>query len=262
MRKHLLAGFLLALPCLSLAVPTAMAAQEISPPSDSASARIDPGPIARARGPVAVSWYHIGAGLGVIGLSSLLDEELRNGLQRHRSAGKDDLASAARRMGQPEVYATIGLGTLAAGLISGNNRITKAGERITAALIMSGLTTAALKGAIGRRRPDAGAEQYEFKPFSSRDALPSGHTAMAFALATSVADEIRSTPVTVGLYAAAATTGWSRLNDNRHWLSDVLAGAAVGVTSAKLMNGHWRVLGISAPRFLVTGDGVGVSLEF
>src|SRR5262249_41424758 len=79
---------------------------------------------------------------------------------------------------------------------------------------------------------------------------PSGHTTLAFALATSVGDEIGSTPVSIGLYTLASLTGWSRMNDNKHWFTDVLAGAASGVLTAKLMNGRWRVLGMRQPGFL------------
>jgi membrane-associated phospholipid phosphatase len=85
---------------------------------------------------------------------------------------------------------------------------------------------------------------------------------MAFALAAGVADEVHSTPVAIGLYTGAALTGWSRLNDNKHWLSDVAMGALVGVTSAKLMGGRWRVLGVHAPMFLLEPGAVGVSLRF
>jgi membrane-associated phospholipid phosphatase len=53
----------------------------------------------------------------------------------------------------------------------------------------------------------------------------------------------------------------SRINDNKHWLSDVLGGAAIGIASAKLMNGKWRVLGIGQPHFLASPHGVGVSMS-
>ena len=129
-------------------------------------------------------------------------------------------------------------------------------------MLLAGTLGVLTKEVVGRRRPDLTGGPYQFKPFSGRDAWPSGHTTMAFALAASVSDEIHSTPVTIGLYSAAALTGWSRLNDNRHWLSDVLGGAALGITSAKLMNGHWRVFGVGAPRFLLEPGSVGLSLQF
>jgi membrane-associated phospholipid phosphatase len=203
----------------------------------------------------AIRWYHGLAFLGVVAALSTLDEPVRKEVQAHRSAGKDDAATVFRRMGQPEVYGVVALGTLATGMVSGNPRITRAGERISAGLLVAGFTTTTLKLMVGRQRPLDGEEQYVFHPFSTTDAWPSGHTTLAFALAASVSDEIHSTPVTIWLYSLATLTGWSRLNDNKHWLTDVIGGAAIGVTSAKLMNGHWKVFGLSAPRFLLEPSG-------
>lgn len=207
-------------------------------------------------------WYHAGAILGGLALASLLDETVRDQLQAHRSSGRDDVAGIFRRMGQVEVFGTIGLGTIAVGVVSGNARIRRAGERISAGLLLAGTLGIVAKELVGRRRPDLTGGAYRFKPFSGQDSWPSGHTTMAFALAASVSDEIHSTPVTIGLYSAATLTGWARLNDNRHWLSDVFAGAALGITSAKLMDGHWRVFGVGAPRFLLEPDAVGLSFQF
>jgi membrane-associated phospholipid phosphatase len=209
-----------------------------------------------------IRWYHAGAGLGVIALASLLDEPVRDELQAHRTDGKDDLAAVFRRMGQPEIYGTIGLGTIAVGLIAGDDKVTRAGQRISAGLLVAGVTTNLLKGIVGRTRPSFTTNAYRFKPFSGRQSWPSGHTTMAFALATGVSDEIHSTPVTVGLYGAALLTAWSRQNDNKHWLSDNLGGAALGVASAKLMTGRWRFLGVSGPRFLLEPERVGVTVEW
>ena len=214
----------------------------------------------------AIRWYHGLAFLGAMAALAPLDESVRNEVQARRSNGGDDLAAVVRRFGQPEVYGVVALGTLTTGLISGNRPLSRAGQRISAGLIVAGFTTTSLKLIVGRRRPFGGEEQYDFNPFStSTDAWPSGHTTTAFALAASLSDEIGSTPVTIGLYSLATLTGWSRMNDNKHWLTDVVAGAAIGVTSAKLMNGRWRVFGISAPRFLLEpsgGAGLAWSAEF
>lgn len=216
---------------------------------------------AAERHPGEFRWYHAGITLGAIGLASLVDETLRDELQAHRTSGKDDVAAVFRRMGQAEVFGTVAVGTMAVGLVTRNARVRRAGERIAGGLLLAGTLGVITKEVVGRRRPDLTGSAYRFKPFSGRDAWPSGHTTAAFALATSVSDELHSTPVTIGLYTAASLTGWSRLNDNRHWLSDVLAGAALGITSAKLVNGHWRVFGVGAPRFLLEPDAVGLSFQ-
>jgi len=84
---------------------------------------------------------------------------------------------------------------------------------------------------------------------------------MAFALATALSDDIHRTWASVGLYTMATGVAWSRLNDNRHWLSDVAAGAVVGVTSAKLVNGHWRIFNLRPPEFLLSPASATVAWE-
>jgi membrane-associated phospholipid phosphatase len=70
---------------------------------------------------------------------------------------------------------------------------------------------------------------------SSKDAFPSGHTSGAFTEATILYLEYqdRSIWFGVGGYSIAAATGGLRMLNNKHWLSDVLAGAGIGILSTR-----------------------------
>ncbi|GHT68229.1 phospholipid phosphatase [Bacteroidia bacterium] len=83
-----------------------------------------------------------------------------------------------------------------------------------------------MKYSIGTLRPDG----------STRNSFPSGHTATAFMGAEFLRREYGHLSVwyTVGGYTVAAFTGYMRIQNNRHWLSDVVAGAAVGVFSTQI----------------------------
>jgi len=70
---------------------------------------------------------------------------------------------------------------------------------------------------------------------------------MAFALAAGLSESVHSRWARAGCYGFAAGTALSRINDNRHWLSDVGMGALIGITSAKLVSGRWRVFGLRPP---------------
>lgn len=203
--------------------------------------------------PATVGPVPVGIALGVIALGTLADRPLRDYLQRHRSEGKDDLARIFKDMGEPDVYAPVPLGLIAVGLVSGNHKITRAGGRITAGLITAGAITNLLKP-IGRIRPKFADDAYQFTPLKGSYSWPSGHSAMAFALATGISDEVHFLPLSIGLYGAAFATGWSRMNDNRHWMTDVVGGMLIGITSAKVMSGRWRFLGIGGPAFLQETD--------
>jgi membrane-associated phospholipid phosphatase len=191
----------------------------------------------------------------------LLDQPLQKFVQGERSASKDGLAGTVRRFGQIEVYGTVTAGLVAAGLVSGNHELTRTGGRLAATLALAGAAGMAGKLLTGRPRPGDSPDSDGYIPFGGQDAMPSGHTAMAFAFATALSDDIDRTWATVGLYTLATGVGWSRINDNRHWLTDVAAGAALGITSAKLMNGRWRIFGLRPPSVLVGPSHAGLAWQ-
>ena len=208
-----------------------------------------------------IRWWHGAVVLGGLSALTLLDEPVQRSSQRNRNGHSDDVAHAFRHFGQPEVYGTITLGLLGAGLLSGNHEVTRAGGRLAATLLVAGAATTGLKLAIGRSRPNETLDAYGFHPFSGGDAMPSGHTSIAFALATDLADEVHRTWASIGLYTIATGVGWSRINDNKHWLSDVAGGAVVGITSAKLVNGHWRIFNLRPPAILVGPRGASLAWQ-
>lgn len=95
---------------------------------------------------------------------------------------------------------------------------------ISAGLMLS--TVYVVKYGLGRLRPDG----------STHNSFPSGHTAMAFTSATLLHKEYGhlSPWVSIAGYSAATITGISRALNNRHWLSDIVVGAGVGILSTEL----------------------------
>ncbi len=91
------------------------------------------------------------------------------------------------------------------------------GFAATESLIASTLVTYGLKYSSQRARPDS----------DTRTSFPSGHTQISFCSATNLA-------ISYGFWAAipaygmAVMTGLSRLADDAHWFSDIVAGAAIG----------------------------------
>ena len=205
-----------------------------------------------------IRWWEAALAVGAIGAASIFDRRADTWVQDRRSSGSDAVANAFRYGGGPELVFGIPGGILAAGFVSGNKNLQRSGGRVLASVVTAGLATGALKEITGRFRPDNTTDQYVFRPFSNHDAFPSGHATIAFALATSLSAEIHRPWATALLVAGATGTAWSRLNDHKHWLSDVVAGAAVGVTAANVMEGRWRIFGLGPPEFLISPHGARV----
>jgi hypothetical protein len=86
-----------------------------------------------------------------------------------------------------------------------------------------------LKTVSARMRPDG----------STKNSFPSGHTATAFVAAEFLHQEYgdKSVWISVGGYSVATLVGVGRIFNNRHWFSDVAAGAGIGILSAKIV--YW-----------------------
>lgn len=98
---------------------------------------------------------------------------------------------------------------------------------VLSSFIMAGLTNT-IKYASRVERPDG----------SARNSFPSGHTANAFMNASFLDHEYgnRSLGYSVFGYTTATVTALTRQFNNRHWVPDILAGAAIGILSAELGN--------------------------
>jgi membrane-associated phospholipid phosphatase len=111
-----------------------------------------------------------------------------------------------------------------------------------------GLVYTVLKWIVGRRRPVIPPlAPFQFHPFArgigglvhaeSGLSFPSGHAAMAFATATCLAFALPRWAVV--FYLIAAAVGAERVLENAHYLSDVVAGAGLGVACGW---GAWKII--------------------
>lgn len=183
------------------------------------------------------------------------DHELREESQEHRGGMTNSVATVGNSFGDWRILVPALSAGYLAGEIAGSGEIKGTILRAGAAAALATGISSGLKYTIGRNRPDLAGTNIEFRPFSGSNSFPSGHTAAAFAIATAVADQTRDGWSDYVLYGAATVTALSRINDNRHWTSDVLIGGLIGHFSAKFIT---RKMG----PVQVAPTGVTVNLQF
>jgi len=210
----------------------------------------------------AIRWYEPLAVAGGLGLISALDQPVADRIRVHQSSGGQSAADTWSKFGTPVVYGPVTVGVIAGGLIAHDREVTQAGMRLAFSLLLAGVSNQALKAVVGRERPSGNDHAFDFDPVHIDAAFPSDHTTMAFAMATSLADDIRPTWAKVGLYGLATGVGVSRMYQQAHWLSDVVGGAALGIASAKFASGRWTIFGLRAPSFLIKGGSPAIGWQF
>ena len=175
-------------------------------------------------------------GVGVIGLESdwlkYQNSEVRDELQENidKKITVDDFSQYL------PMVAVYGLNLC--GLKGKHDFVDRTIILATAYSIM-GISVNGLKMVTKVERPD----------FSSRNSFPSGHTATAFMGAEFLRMEYQDVSPWIGVagYTVAVGTGFFRMYNNRHWLTDVLAGAGIGILSAKAA--YWLYPTISSVFF-------------
>jgi len=121
-----------------------------------------------------------------------------------------------------------------------NYRARETGLLSAEALINSTIVGGALKEITQRARPIAGNERSEF--FDGGTSFPSGHSTQVWAVAAVIASEYKDRPaVQIAAYGIASAVSVARFTVKKHYLSDVVAGSALGYAIGKFVyNKHHR----------------------
>lgn len=200
---------------------------------------------------------------GIVGLESHaligLNTGTRHELNEHIDTkfSIDDISQYTPMAG---VYALNILG------LKGKNSLKDRTIILGTAYIIMGTSVTIIKNSGTVIRPDS----------SSNNSFPSGHTATAFMGAEFLFREYKDQSVWYGIagYVVAAGTGFFRMYNNRHWLTDVAAGAGIGILSTQIS--YWvypwmkrtifkdrkNVNGMILPYYNGNGYGVGMSMVF
>lgn len=136
---------------------------------------------------------------------------------RNRSTYIDDYSQYVPMV---SVYALNAMG------VKGKHNFKDRTTALGTAYVIMGATVQGLKRLTAIQRPDG----------TAYNAFPSGHTATAFMAAEFLNQEFKEVSVWYGIsgYMVAACTGFLRMYNNRHWFTDVVTGAGIGILSTKL----------------------------
>lgn len=179
-------------------------------------------------------WLELGGMLAAVGAAYQRDEDVRDhfappAAPSAKGASTEDFHDAlpaAAALGGTWLYAT---------LIDDDDGRREAATMLEAA-VFSSATAFVLKEAAGRERPNAATDPGTWH--EGGDSFPSMHVAAAFAIGTVLAesgnDRYRWIRRVLG-YGIGLGTAYERLDHNAHWLSDTVAGAGLGLATARFV---------------------------
>jgi membrane-associated phospholipid phosphatase len=178
-------------------------------------------------------WMVLGGIAASIGTVAVFDEDIERAIRGARNNTVTSIFDNVQPLGNEYAIGIVGSFYIYGEIFKDPRAKTTALDSIAASAIASGIVTNSFKYVIGRGRPTDGHGAYNFRPFSGQDSFSSGHTTEAFALASVISEHYDSLWVQVPAYGLASAVGYARLNNNRHWPSDVLAGAVIGTFVGK-----------------------------
>lgn len=189
--------------------------------------------------PAKQNLYLAGIGGALAGAAHPVDQSFNARLRSHYDAVNAAFAPGKYFGNTPEQVA-LSLGTYAYGRIFKQPKTSHLGMDLLQAQILTEMLVQPIKFSARRMRPDR----------SNRLSFPSGHSAVTFAGATVLERHVGWRKSLLG-YTVASYVAASRLHDNRHYLSDVVFGAAVGSIAGRTVVHHaadyWAIVPVNVP---------------
>jgi membrane-associated phospholipid phosphatase len=145
--------------------------------------------------------------------SFLLDDEFKQYFADHPHENWADIGAT---IGGTVVVAGLTVGFFSAGRIARGDKFRATTYDLSQAIIVNGVYTQAIKFAVGRERPDK----------SNNQSFPSGHASNAFTAASVISRHYPK--LAIPGYGLATYIAVSRMAANRHYFSDIVAGAGFG----------------------------------
>ena len=199
--------------------------------------------VALAKAPAswdARDWERFGALSAGLGGLFLVDESVYRYVEDHRTEAGDSFARAVTPFGQEYAFG-LSVGLLAGGLVFSAPGTRDTGRDALEASILSFLiANVVLKPVIGRQRPQVSNGETVFDPFSHDPSFPSGHATEAFAVASVIAMRSDGWVVPTLAFTTASLVAVSRVEQSRHFTSDVFAGAVLGITVGRFVVSRHR----------------------
>jgi membrane-associated phospholipid phosphatase len=189
--------------------------------------------------------------VGVAGAASLAMLESDADVTRHASTVEviDETLDAGAVIGSGLVQGGAAMATYIIGRATHDTRLAVVGSDLVRAQLITMAFTQGLKLSVGRTRPDG-----------TRYSFPSGHSSATFATA-SVLQRHYGWKAGVPAYGLAAYVAASRLSENKHYASDVIFGAALGIVAGRAVTvGHGASTFALMPIAVPKGAGIGLTL--
>jgi hypothetical protein len=164
-----------------------------------------------------------------------IDQDVNVRLRGHQSAARA-VFTPGKFAGYTPVQVGAALAVYAVGRARHQSKVSHFGMDLLRAQVVASALTTGVKYATQRERPDG----------SNSHSFPSGHAAITFATATVIERHLGWRMSAMG-FSVASYVAASRLHDNRHYLSDVVFGAAVGAISGRTVTQHGRNVWALAP---------------
>jgi membrane-associated phospholipid phosphatase len=168
-----------------------------------------------------------------------------------KAIGQSDAVTGIFALGKyygdtPEQMA-FSIGTWALGRVMDKPRVAHLGMDLLRAQAVTELLVEPVKFATHRQRPDG----------SNYQSFPSGHAAVTFAAAAVIQRHL-GWKRSFAAYAVASFVAAARLQENRHYLSDVVFGAAVGTIAGRTVTRHGRENWTLVPMAVPGGVAIGL----
>jgi len=184
-------------------------------------------------------WTKFGVFVAAEGGLMFADQSVKDYFQSHQNATESYICrNVLEHFGAEHSFIVIS-GIFSYGILAKDKKCVSTALLALESFALASLVTRIPKTLVGRERPDnwQGDGPFTFRGPFHGTSFPSGHTTASFAVASVIATQFRDRKwIPIAAYTVAGLAGISRIYDNKHWLTDVVAGATIGTLIGNLVS--------------------------